>query len=86
MAEQRLDFVFEVTRQEYEQFLGEGSFYPECMEINEAGLPDCLEHCPRGLVCTPFSYVDPEHGLDVLWYACAPVDIHNQLEPRRVMR
>ena len=86
MADKRIDFVYEVTREEYQQFLDEGTFYPECMEIDASGLPDCLEHCPRGLVCTPFSYVDPEHGVDMQWFACAPPEIHAQLESRRVAR
>lgn len=86
MAEQKPEFVFVVTREEYDQFLGEGAHFPECMEIDESGLPECLDHCPRGLVCTPFSYLDPERAVDVRWFACAPPEIHAQLESRRAAR
>ena len=86
MAKQEPNYVYQVTRAEYEQFIGDNAFYPECMDIDETGQPECLDHCPRGLVCTPFTYVDPEHAVDVLWYACAPPEIHAKLESRRITR
>ena len=74
--------TIEVTQKEYEQFLSEETFLPQCIQLNTDGLPNCEVDCPEELVCAMFTYHDAEHGIDVEWYACAPPEILQQLSSR----
>ena len=76
--------IVPVTKTEYEQFLNEETFLPRCIQLDVAGIPNCEEDCPEGLVCAMFTYHDAEHGTDVEWYACAPPDVLQRLSRRVV--
>lgn len=74
--------VVRVSRAEYEQFLRDKTFIPDCLHLNGAGLPDCPGDCVIGLVCVMFLYTDPEQGIEAEWFACAPPEVVAQLTGR----
>lgn len=74
-----------VTRAEYEQFLQDKTYIPDCLHLNGVGLPDCAGDCPKNLVCVMFVFTDQEDGIDAEWFACAPPEVVEQLTGRIVL-
>ena len=77
--------VIPVTKEEYEQFLADKTYLPECLHLDGHIVPDCEGSCPQGLVCTIFIYSDKEKGIDAEWYACAPPEVFEQIADRVVL-
>ena len=71
--------VVRVSRAEYEQFLRDKTYIPDCLHLDGAGLPDCPGSCVVGLVCVMFVYTDPEQAIEAEWFACAPPKVVAQL-------
>ncbi len=71
-----------VTRAEYEQFLRDKTYIPDCLHLNGVGLPDCAGDCPQDMVCVMFVFTDRDAGIDAEWFACAPADVVAQLTGR----
>ena len=77
--------VIPVTKEEYEQFLADKTYLPECLHLDGQIVPDCEGNCPQGLVCATFVYTDKEKSIDAEWYACAPPEVFAQLKDRFVV-
>lgn len=77
--------IIPVTHEEFEQFLHEETFMPECAHIDADGTPTCGGACPDGFVCATFTYLDAERGVDMVWYACAPPEVVARLQDRVIV-
>ena len=77
--------VIPVTQEEYEQFLADKTYLPDCLHLSGNIVPDCEGSCPQGMMCATFVYRDESKGIDAEWYACAPPEILAQLEDRMVL-
>ena len=76
--------VIPVTQEEYEQFLRDKTYLPDCLHVDGLAVPDCSGGCPKGLVCATFVFVDMDQGVETEWYACAPAEAFAQLLDRAV--
>ena len=77
--------VIQVTHEEFERFINDQTFMPECAELDDSGVPTCGGKCPQGFVCATFNYTDLEHGNDMFWYACAKPEVVEKLSDRAIL-
>lgn len=77
--------VIPVTHDEFEQFMHADTFMPNCIQLDSDGAPTCGGRCPQGYVCATFTYLDGEHGVEHLWYACAAPEVYAQLSERAIL-
>lgn len=66
--------IIEVTAAEYEQFLNDDTYLPQCVTLDADGLPNCEGRCPRNLICAMFVYKDAARRVAIEWFACATAD------------